>query len=101
MTVTERIPFVKQRVELLYFRWLWWTHPFLCSSFLLTHTAVKASSRRHSSFFLQLRGWHKSPATQEHPISNGCNDHSKTVCPHPRRSAGHTIKRRKRERENL
>jgi hypothetical protein len=28
----------------------------------LTQAAVKASSRRHSSFFLQFKGPHKSPA---------------------------------------
>jgi hypothetical protein len=55
-------------VYTLNFRSFWGTHPFLWSSFLLTHTAVNASSRRHSSFFLQFRGWHKSPATQEHTI---------------------------------
>jgi hypothetical protein len=52
------------------------TYPFLCSSFLLTHTAVKASSRRHSSFFLQFRGWHKSPAAQEHAVTGGRSSRS-------------------------
>lgn len=36
------------------------TYLFLWISFLDTHTAVKASSSKHSSFFLQFSGLHKS-----------------------------------------
>lgn len=36
------------------------TYLFLWSSFLETHTAVNASSNKHSSFFLQFSGLHKS-----------------------------------------
>lgn len=43
----------KKRVRVYY--------PFLWSSFLLTQTAVNSSSRRHSSFFLHLRAWQRSP----------------------------------------
>lgn len=34
---------------------------FLWSIVFDTHSAVKASSSKHNSRFLQLRGWHKSP----------------------------------------
>lgn len=37
---------------------------FLCNSFFETQTAVKASSKRQSSRFLQFNGRHKSPANK-------------------------------------
>lgn len=45
---------------LLIFYFLCIYYLFLCNSFFDTHTAVKASSRRHNSFFLQFNGLQRS-----------------------------------------